>query len=72
MHLRGKLSQVRSFIVRAKAKSRDQVCRSCCDLISVRIEEWQSHREALDLPTLRTYAAPTAILKALAHSPAAN
>ena len=41
---------MRGFIVRAKTKSRDQVCRSCCDFISVRIEEWQSHRVALDLP----------------------
>ena len=72
MHLRGKLSQVRGFIVRAKTKSRDQVCRSCYDFISVRIEEWQSHREALELPTVRTYDAWAAILKALAHSPAAN
>jgi len=51
MHLRGKLSQMRGLIARTKTKSRDQVCRSCRDLISVRIEEWQSHREALDLPT---------------------
>jgi hypothetical protein len=70
MHLRGKLSQVRGFIVRAKTKSRDQVCRNCCDFISVRIEEWQSHREALDLPTVRSYDASAAILKALAHTPA--
>jgi len=51
MHFRGKFSQIRGFIVRAKTKSRDQVCRSCCDLISAGIKEWQSHREALDLPT---------------------
>jgi hypothetical protein len=72
MHLRGKLSQVRGFIVRAKTKSCDQVCRSCCDFISVRIEEWQSHREVLDLPTVKTYAASAAILKPLARTPAAN
>jgi hypothetical protein len=51
MHLRGKFSQVRGFMVRVKTKSPDQICRGCCDLISAGIKEWQSHREALDLPT---------------------
>src|SRR5208282_5657323 len=51
MHLRGKFSQIRGFVVRTKTKSRDQVCRSCCDLISAGSKESQSHREALDLPT---------------------
>jgi hypothetical protein len=37
--------------VRAKTKSRDQVCRSCCDLISAGTKKWQSHREPLDLLT---------------------
>src|SRR5208283_2236227 len=50
-HLRGKLSQIHSFVVRAKTKSGDQVCCNCCDLIPARIEERQSHREALELPT---------------------
>jgi hypothetical protein len=38
-------------MVRVKTKSRDQICRGCCDLISAGIKEWQSHREALDLPS---------------------
>ena len=46
MHLRGKFSQVRGFMVRLKTKSRDQICRDCCDVISAGIKEWQSHREA--------------------------
>jgi hypothetical protein len=46
MHLHGKFSQIRGFVVRAKTKSRDQVRRNCCDLISAGIKEWQSHREA--------------------------
>jgi hypothetical protein len=46
---RGKFSQMRGFIVRAKTKSRDQVCRSCYDLISAGTKKWQSHREPLDL-----------------------
>jgi hypothetical protein len=40
MHLRGKFSQVRGFMVRVKTKSRDQICRGCCDLISAGIKEW--------------------------------
>jgi hypothetical protein len=40
VHLRGKFSQVRGFMVRVKTKSRDQICRGCCDLISAGIKEW--------------------------------
>ena len=42
---RGKFSQMRGFIVRAKTKSRNQVCRSCCDLISAGTKKRQSHRD---------------------------
>ena len=42
---------MRGFIVRAKTKSRDQVCRSCRDLITRGTKKWQSHREPLDLLT---------------------
>src|ERR1700733_121105 len=30
-----------------KTISRDQVCRSCCDLISAGTKKWQLHREPL-------------------------
>ena len=36
VHLRGKFCQVRGFMVRVKTKSRDQICRGCCDLISAK------------------------------------
>ena len=47
VHLRGKFSQVRGFMVRVKTKSRDQICRGCCDLISAGIKEWHLSRHAL-------------------------
>jgi hypothetical protein len=46
-HSRGKVSQTRGFLLRATTKSRDKVCRNCCDFISTGIKERQSHREVL-------------------------
>ena len=57
MHLCGKFSQVRGCMVRVETKSRDQICRGCCGLISAGIKEWQSHRECPRFADVRTYDA---------------
>jgi hypothetical protein len=43
-HLPRKPGQKQSFITRMKAEPIDQIARDCCDLLSRRVKEWQSHR----------------------------
>ena len=45
-HLLGKYSQIQGFITRTKAEPHDQIAGDCCDLLSRRVKEWQSHRGA--------------------------
>jgi hypothetical protein len=43
-HLPRKPGQKQSFITRMKAEPIDQIAGDCCDLLSRRVKEWQSHR----------------------------
>ena len=43
-HLRRKSGQKQGFITRMKAEPIDQIAGDCCDLLSRRVKEWQSHR----------------------------
>ena len=45
-HLLGKSGQKQGFITRMKAEPIDQIAGECCDLLSRRVKEWQSHRGA--------------------------
>ena len=45
-HLRRKSGQKQGFITRMKAEPIDQIAGDCCDLLSRRVKEWQSHRGA--------------------------
>jgi hypothetical protein len=66
-HLLRKLGQKQGFITRMKAEPIDQIAGDCCDLLSRRVKEWQSHREArwkrgsqkLDLASSRLAASPS-------------
>ena len=52
-HLRRKSSQIQGFITRTKAEPYDQIAGDCCDLFSMWVKEWQSHRGALVVSGLR-------------------
>jgi hypothetical protein len=45
-HLLRKSGQKQGFITRIKAEPNDKIAGDCCDLISRRVKEWQSHRGA--------------------------
>ena len=45
-HLLRKSGQNQGFITRMKAEPNDQIAGDCCDLLSRRVKEWQSHRGA--------------------------
>jgi hypothetical protein len=45
-HLLRKSGQKQGFITRMKAEPNDQIAGDCCDLVSRRVKEWQSHRGA--------------------------
>jgi hypothetical protein len=49
MHLCCELSQICGFLTRAKSKARNEISRSCCDLISAGIEEREPHLAGLEL-----------------------
>ena len=52
-HLLRKSSQIQGFITRMKAEPYDQIAGDCCDLLSSRVKEWQSHRGALVVKAVR-------------------
>jgi hypothetical protein len=43
-HLLRKSGQKQGFFTRMKAEPIDQIAGDCCDLLSRRVKEWQSHR----------------------------
>ena len=52
-HLLRKSSQIQGFIARTKAEPDDQIAGDCCDLLSRRVKEWQSHRGTLVVNAVR-------------------